>query len=311
MIELLGIFVNNIAPILVIAGVGYFAGIRLQIDPRPFGRLLFYVLSPALVFNALLHTEITGSELWLLIGVMGLFVLLMALIAYSVMRLRGSERIERAGVMLSAACPNSGNFGLPIISFAFAPEVFARAVIVYIAVTIFNYSLGVYIASNGHGSTRDALWSIARVPAFYSALIGLLFNRIGIMLPDPLDRSLSLLSQATIPIMLIMLGLQLAQSTRLGHRQVVGIGVGLRLLIAPLVATALVIGLNIGYPANIAVIMQASMPVAVLTIIFASEFKLNIEQISGTVVVSTLLSPVTLSVLILVLQQAAQAASSP
>jgi predicted permease len=57
-----------------------------------------------------------------------------------------------------------------------------------------------------------------------------------------------------------------------------------------------------GY-ALIAFIMQASMPVAVATIIFASEFHLDREQILGTVLASTLASPITLSILILLLQQ--------
>jgi predicted permease len=49
--------------------------------------------------------------------------------------------------------------------------------------------------------------------------------------------------------------------------------------------------------------MQASMPVAVVTLIFASEFGLDDKLVSGTILTTTLLSPLTLSVLILLLRQ--------
>jgi predicted permease len=63
----------------------------------------------------------------------------------------------------------------------------------------------------------------------------------------------------------------------------------------------MVFGLNT--LALIAFIMQASMPVAVATIIFANEFQLDQDQVLGGVVVSTLVRPVTLSILILLLQK--------
>ncbi|MBC7814359.1 MAG: AEC family transporter [Burkholderiales bacterium] len=309
MLEIISIFVDNIVPLLAISGVGFFAGIKLRLDPKPIGRMLFYFLSPSLVFSTLYRTQISGSELWLLIAVMALFVACMTLIAYVIMRLQGADKVARAGVILSAMSPNNGNFGLPMINFAFGPEVFARAVIVYVATTLLNYSVGIYVASNGRRSAKDAVRSIARVPTLYMAIGGLIINTSGIALPTVLDRTVALLAQATIPLMLLLLGLQMAQSARISQFRLVGTAVGLRLLVAPFVAAALTLLLGLSLPASIAVIMQASMPVAVATIVFASEFKLDTEQMSGTVIVSTLLSPVTLSILILILQQMLRADS--
>jgi predicted permease len=51
------------------------------------------------------------------------------------------------------------------------------------------------------------------------------------------------------------------------------------------------------------VILQASMPIAVVTIIFASEFELDHQLALSMILASTLLSPVTLSVLIFVLRR--------
>jgi malate permease and related proteins len=303
LIELLQIFADNIMPILVIAGVGFFIGRHLQVDPKPLGRMIFVVLSPVLIFQSISTSEISGTELIGLILIMVLFVLIMAVIAYFVLHWRDDVKPDKAAVMLGAVCANNGNFGLPLISFAFGPTVFARAVVIFIATTILNYTIGVFIASSGRRTVAQAFGDVAHVPAIYAAIAGLIINFGAIELPPLVARPIALLSQATIPMMLILLGLQLAQSAVIVQPGLVSLGVGLRLLISPFVALALVLAFGLDASAGVAVIMQASMPVAVVTIIFASEFELDRQLILSMILVSTLLSPLTLSVLIFVIRR--------
>jgi predicted permease len=75
--ELLQIFVDNIAPILLIAAVGYTIGRRLGIDPVPVGRILYNVLSPALVFQSISTSKITGAEVAQIFLVMAVFIVIM------------------------------------------------------------------------------------------------------------------------------------------------------------------------------------------------------------------------------------------
>lgn len=303
MLELLQIFVDNIAPILVIAGVGFYLGRRFEVDPRPVGRILFNVLSPALVFQSISTSEITGSEVLQIFTVVTVFVVTIALVAYAIMRWRGESTLHRASVMLAATCANNGNFGLPLISFAFGQDVFTRAVIVFMAMTILNYTSGVFIASRGRKTSREAFVNIVQVPAVYAAAAGLIVNFAHIAIPPVIGRPMLLLSQATVPMMLTLLGLQLAQSPALTHLRLVGVGVGLRLLASPLLASVLALGFHLDAPAAVAVIMQLSMPTAVVTIIFANEFDLDRQMSLSMVLASTLLSPITLSVLIYVLRR--------
>jgi malate permease and related proteins len=303
MIEILQIFVDNIAPILVIAGIAFYLGRQFDVDPKPLGRILFNVLSPALVFQSISTSKITGSELVQIFIVVTIFVVLLALLAYGIMRWRGESTLHRASVMLGATCANNGNFGLPLISFAFGSEVFTRAVIVFMSMTILNYTSGVFIASGGRKSSREAFTNILHVPAIYAAALGLLVNFTHITLPPLLARPVLLLSQATVPMMLTLLGLQLALSPALTHLRLVGVGVALRLLISPLLAAALALVFGLDAPSAVAVIMQLSMPTAVVTIIFANEFDLDRQVSLSMVLASTLLSPVTLSILIYVLRR--------
>jgi predicted permease len=157
------------------------------------------------------------------------------------------------------------------------------------------------VASRGGRTLRQSLSVVAHVPVAYAAILGLLVNFTGFELPPLLARPVLLLSQATIPMMLILLGLQLAQAAQVIQPELVGVGAALRLLLSPVLAAGLVLLLGLDTPAAIAVIMQASMPVAVVTIILATEFELNRQLSLSLILVSTLISPVTLSLLILLL----------
>jgi predicted permease len=301
--ELLGILADNIAPVFLVAVVGFIAGRRLEVDPKTVSRLVFNVFSPALVFRSLATTGVSLVELAQLILVMGLIYLCMAAITYVIMLQPGRSRVERAGMMLSAVSPNNGNLGLPVIDFAFGPEVLARAVVVFVAMTILNNTVGVWIASSGRNGVRDAIWKILRVPAAYAVFTGLLVKGVDISLPLALERSVNILADASIPTMLILLGLQLARFEHFERVQLASVGAALRLLVAPLVAAVLALLFHLSPQASIAVLMQASMPVGVFTSIFASEFELDSQLSLSIIITSTLASPITLSILILLLRQ--------
>jgi len=74
--------------------------------------------------------------------------------------------------------------------------------------------------------------------------------------------------------------------------------VSVRLLASPIVAFLLVTMLNIqgfGYKAGM---VQASMPTAVMAIVLATEFDTQPEFVTSAVLVSTLVSPLTLTPLL-------------
>jgi hypothetical protein len=302
-LELVEIFIDNIAPILLIAAVGFVIGRGLELDPKPVGRVIFYVLSPSLVFQSISTSAITGSELVSLIFAVIIFVATMALIAYLVTRWLGVNRLDRASVMISAFTANNGNYGLPLIELAFGPAVLARAAVVFVLITISNYGTGVFVASSGRKSIGEALMNITRVPAVYAAALGLTVNFTGAQLPPLLAGPVERVSLAAVPMMLILLGLQLAQSSTITQFRLVSVGAMMRLLVSPFVALGIALLFSFNDTAMVAFIMQASMPTAVMTIILATEYDLNRQLSLSLVMASTLLSPITLSLLIFVLRR--------
>jgi predicted permease len=115
---------------------------------------------------------------------------------------------------------------------------------------------------------------------------------------------MGLLAQATVPTMLVLLGIQMAaiRSWPRARLRLVGIAVVLQLVAAPLAGLALAGLLGLTGPARQAAVTEAAMPAAVFGTILAVEYKLDTDLVSSVVVLSTLLSPLVLVPLIAFLQ---------
>jgi predicted permease len=110
--------------------------------------------------------------------------------------------------------------------------------------------------------------------------------------------------------MLVLLGLQLsavrfhADAWPPGRLAVVGLAAALQLVVAPLTALTLAWALGLSGLTWQSAVLEASMPAAVVTTVLATQYDLDVELMTGAVVVSTLLSPLTLTPLIVFLQAA-------
>jgi len=102
--------------------------------------------------------------------------------------------------------------------------------------------------------------------------------------------------------MLLLLGMQLSQTHLARRYGQVGVGVALRLVVGTLIGFLLapVIGLQ-GLPKQVA-ITQTATPTAVSSSLMAIEFEADAEYVTSVIFFSTLLSSVTLTVLIGLLQ---------
>ncbi len=120
-------------------------------------------------------------------------------------------------------------------------------------------------------------------------------------LPLPLDRAVSLLSDASIPAMLVVLGLQLQNNQRSYNLRALFLAGGMRLLGGLGVGLVLASVFGLGGVAYNAGVLEASMPTAVMSTILATEYDAEPAFVTTAVFVSTLLSPLTLTPLLLIL----------
>jgi predicted permease len=297
----LSTFANNLLPILLLSGAGFALGKFISVEPRPLGRVIFYVLSPVLVFNLLIQNDLSLNKVAGMMGYAASVMLIVAGLAYLAGRLLRLERNALIAVVLTAMLANNGNYGIPLIGFAFGAEAQAYASIYFVTSSLMSYTVGVLIASLGHVNLKKAMIGMLKVPAIYAIIVALVFVRLGWTLPDPLARTVSLAAGGAIPAMLILLGLELSRVEWSRSLRAMSIPVVSRLLVGPLVGMGLAALFGITGPARQAGITEAGMPSAVLTSIIAAEYKIEPQLVTAIIFVSTVLSPFTLTPLLVFL----------
>lgn len=303
MLGLIEIFFDNIAPILILTGIGYLLGKNFKIDTPTISTLLFYVLSPTLVFTSLYNSDIAGDEVLSLFMSVILLVLSILIISRVVIHFQGVSPQQKANVTLSAMGLNAGNYGLSLIGFAFSADVLSRAAIIFVATSMLTYTLSLYIASMGSYSPRESVRAIFKAPAIYAVISAFMLKFLNLELPLVLSRSVQSLSNATIPMMVLLLGFQLSQYKPVPRSlKLLATGTTLRLLVSPMIAVIIAGIIGLTGDARIAFIMQASMPTAVVTLVLSSQFDLDRDLALAFIFITTLLSPITLSILIAILR---------
>jgi len=300
--ELARTFVNNLLPIILISGGGYLLGKYLAVDPRTVGRLVFYFFSPLLVFDLLTHSALEASEILFTAGAATAVILGVALAAWLGGLALKLDRRALVSVVIAAMFANNGNYGLPLISFAFGQAALARSSVYFVTSVILYNTIGVLIASLGQLSLKQAARGLLRVPTIYAVLIAFLVTGFNVSVPLPLDRTVSLVASGTIPLMLILLGLELqrVQSTR--DMRALSLASVSRMVVGPLIALAILALAGRTPASDPAVMVESAMPSAVANTVLASEYNLDAGIITTTILLTTLISPFTLTLLIVLLK---------
>jgi predicted permease len=150
----------------------------------------------------------------------------------------------------------------------------------------------------GSASLGSSLLGLLKIPAIYAVLLAFVFMYFGLDLPIPLERTTSLLADAAIPALLVVLGLQLQKSPRTNFSVALVLPISMRLLGGPLLALGLSSVLNLEGVAYQAGVVEASMPSAVMSTILATEYGVKPAFVTSVVFLTTLLSPLTLTPLL-------------
>jgi predicted permease len=193
---------------------------------------------------------------------------------------------------------NGGNYGLPVVSFAFGEDALSYGTVFFLTGSVLTNTVGAFLAAAGRRSLRTAATSVLKMPAIYGMVAAGVVLATGIPVPTPLLRPITMLSDAALPLMILVLGMQLERASSPKRPALVAAAVCVSLLVAPLVALGLTSMFDVTGAARQAVVVLSSMPVAVATTILAVEFDASPDFVTSAVFLSTLLSPITLTPLI-------------
>ncbi|MCL4560763.1 MAG: AEC family transporter [Chloroflexi bacterium] len=296
--DLLNAFLNNLLPIFLATGIGFLLGKKTSINPGSLSKIVLYIFSPCLIFAMLTGNSLSSGDVLTMMGYTIVLMVIVAAITGGIGFFLKWERSIVAATILASIATNAGNYGLSLTRFAFGDKALPYATLFMVANSLMTYTLGISIASWGSARKENPLKAPFQYPFLYAFILAMIFNYFHLRLPLPVDRVVTMFSDASIPSMLVLLGVQMSAVDWAKPSQVLVTTNLMRLVASPTVAIALSAIFALQGPARQAGIIQAAMPTAVTAMLLATEFDLQPGFVTISVAFSTLLSFVTLTPLI-------------
>ena len=299
---MLEIFIEVVSPVFLMAGIGALIRRLRNVPSDSISQITLYIFAPALVFNSLAGTEIPLEEM----GKIALFTVCLAaalyLLSIAVARLLSLGREGTSAFLLTTLFMNAGNYGLPVALLAFGEVGVQFAVVFFVCQATLGGTLAVYLASRSRLGIGDALKSVLRMPLVYATVFGLAVNLLELQLPTTIAEPARILGNAAVPSMLMVLGIQLATRLSLEDLPSLTAAVFLRLVVSAGAGYLITLALGIDGTLQQVLVVVSAMPTAVFTTILANQFQAKPAFVTNGVVLGTLLSLVTLTAIISVVE---------
>lgn len=290
------LFWERVLPILLLVALGYLFQRRFRVDANTLNRVNLYLFVPALVLSRLAETSLSTE----VIGIVASAVSLNALILWSLSWLAGQtmnwSAATRATVTLGAMLGNSGNYGLPLIELVLGRQFVGYQALVLAFSNVLTFTVGIWLLARAKLSLTEAMRRVFSMPLIYAVALGIFLSTTKATLPKPIFISLRYLGDGLIPVALVTLGVQLAERVELRDGVALGTAALLRLIFSPLSMFLIVHLLSIPPELSRVLVLGASVPTAVNSALLAIEFGVNPSLASAIVMITTALSPITVTI---------------
>jgi len=192
--------------------------------------------------------------------------------------------------------PNTGNMGIPICLFAYGSLGMGVAAAISSLVVLLHFTVNIFLASK-----KFDIKIILKSPSTYAVIVAVAFLYFDLNMPKFVLNTVMLLGYAMIVLILMSLGVSLTQMKVFSLKSSMISSIG-RVIIGPIIGFIIIKFFNLsGYAAGV-LLIQSSMPSAILTYLIASMYspKKIVDNISSMIVVSTLISLITVPIVVFI-----------
>ena len=192
--------------------------------------------------------------------------------------------------------PNTGNMGIPICLFAYGSLGMGVAAAISSLVVLLHFTANIFLASK-----KFDIKVILKSPSTYAVIVAVSYLYFDLEMPKFVINTVMLLGYAMIVLILMSLGVSLTQMKVFSLKSSLISSIG-RVIIGPIIGFILIKIFNLsGYAAGV-LLIQSSMPSAILTYLIASMYspKEIVDNISSMIVVSTLMSLITVPIIVFI-----------
>lgn len=285
-------FAIKLLPLYLNILLGYIAGKKLQASQETISKLMFYIISPLIIFNGVVHTELNTTILTLPVLTF-IISCTLCLVFYRFSRKIWSSASKNI-MAFSAGSGATGYFGVPLTLLIFDQQAQGIYIMALLGVTLYDNSLGYYISVKGFYTSLECLKKVLKLPTLYAFLLGIMINFFQVPLPEIYTDFITPIKGVYIVMGMMIIGIGLADLTEFKiDFKFVGMTFLAKFLVWPFVVLT-VIAFDSAYlgiyeaTCHQALILISIVPLAVNTVIMASLMKCQPEQAAATVLLSTL-----------------------
>lgn len=290
-------------PIFCIFIVGFIAQKVLNFDVANLSKMSLYVLSPFLAFKTFYTHTLTTDYLLYIFYIFGLCFALVIIVSIWSFIMKYSSK-ERCAMILSSCFMNNGNYGTPVLLIFFDSVGFDLGVIMMVLQQFVMSTVGIYYAAKGSARNdivgqKDVIKKVVRMPVAYGAFLGIIFQLCHIPLTKSIMTSIAMIGDASVVIIMIILGMQLAKiKIKQINYSKVSFALLTRMVLSPFVALAMVSIMPIEPIYKQILIVLAAMPTAANTTLMSVQFDTHPELVSSATFISTIISLITLPIVL-------------
>lgn len=297
--------VETIIPIIVMIIIGY-ALKRIDVlkaeHAMALNKIVINIAIPSLIFLAIYNIDLSILPVIAPIPFVCILVgILSGLIAYIFATIKKYPEKTRWSILLTSAMFNSGFMGYPIVLGVFGADGLVRAVFYDLGSMILFIAFGVLLLLIYGGKYTEILKRALIFPPLWAVALALFLNFINFDIGFIASNTLKYLSGAAIPLIMISLGLSLEfKGIKENIQAVFSVSI-IKLFIAPAIAFLIVLALGISGLEKQVTIIEAAMPSAMLSLVLAITYDLDIKTAAACIFASTIFSLVTIPLILIII----------
>lgn len=276
--------------------IGYVVG-RTRVlgehAPQVLSRIVFFVLSPCLLFTVLADADVhTLFSSMLAVSAVSavLSCLLFAGIALLVLRRAVPEVVVGS---VASGYVNANNIGIPVAVYVLGNTAYSAPVILLQLLVLAPITLTILdITTSGRASLGRVLLQPVRNPLIIASALGVVVSVTGLDIPAAVMEPFRIVGAAAVPLVLIAFGMSLHGDRLLapgsGRRDIV-LASGIKLVVMPVIAWIFgrfVFGLD--HEHLFAVVVLAGLPTAQNIFVFAQRYQRGVTLARDTVLITTI-----------------------
>ena len=280
-------------PVFFVVGIGYYLGKNNpKIDTSFITNFAANIGTPGMIIYSITSTNISfdifKDYFWYYFIAMSIFALIGVVFLFF---LKTKDIIRELPPFIM---PNTGNMGLPICLFAYGSQGLGVSASISALIILAHFTLGVFLADR-----KFNINVILKNPPFYAIIISVILLYFKVEVPLFIENTTFLLMYATIFLILMSLGISLTRFKVFSFKKALISSIG-RVILGPFVGFLLIRYFNLeGFAAGV-LLIQCSMPSAVLNYLVASIYspKKIVDSVASTIVVSTVMSFITVPIVV-------------